>query len=280
MARPARLSSTLRTIAERTERRASRLNSSVSIPMGNAPTSHFRSAAWYADGAAPLQAAFMLEVAGTIRCVVLGLKSNQVVGAQLRYEPFMVGQCGENLGRRKGNVQEKSNAVAMSALAQHLRQRNEMVVVHPDDIVGLQQLVQLVCEMHIDPQVAAEVAAREFGEVEPVVQDRPQHAVGEAVVVFLVVLLGEVGHHVAQAALVMVLVARSSIRGDRSAPAEPEAAVLLEQGAHGHRETAGLAAAVGVRDGDPVRDHDQPRQYRSSQLRDSRIALKIMPAIE
>jgi hypothetical protein len=37
MERPARLSSTFCTIGERTERRASRLNSLVSMPIGKAP---------------------------------------------------------------------------------------------------------------------------------------------------------------------------------------------------------------------------------------------------
>ena len=40
-------------------------------------------------------------------------------------------------------MQEEADAVAVTAVAQHLCQRNEMIVVHPDDVVGLQQAVQL-----------------------------------------------------------------------------------------------------------------------------------------
>ena len=47
--------------------------------------------------------------------------------------------------------------------------------------------------MFVDAEIAAEIAAREFRKIEPVMQDRPQHAVGEAVVVFLVVVFGKVG---------------------------------------------------------------------------------------
>ena len=71
----------------------------------------------------------------------------------------MVRQRGENLGRRKRHMQEKSDAVAVTAVAQHFCKRNEMIVVHPDDIVGLQQIVQLVGEVRVDAPVAAEIAA-------------------------------------------------------------------------------------------------------------------------
>jgi hypothetical protein len=56
--------------------------------------------------------------------------------------------------------------------------------------------------------------------------------------------------------------------------------MLLEQGANRNRKSAGLVAAVAARDSLTVRNYYQPRQYRSSQLRDSRIAVKIRPAIE
>ena len=44
-------------------------------------------------------------------------------------------------------MQEVSDAVAVAAVAQHFRQRNEMIVVHPDDVVGLQQISELVGKM-------------------------------------------------------------------------------------------------------------------------------------
>jgi hypothetical protein len=45
-------------------------------------------------------------------------------------------------------------------------------------------------------------------------------------------------------------------------------------------ETAGTAVyfASGIRN--PVRNQNQPRQYRSSQLRESRMAVRINPAME
>ena len=136
----------------------------------------------------------------------------------------MVGQRGENLGRRKWNMQEEADPVAVTAVAQHFCQRDEMIVVHPDDVVGLQQAVQLVGKMCVDAPIAAEIAARKLREVEAVVQDRPQHPIGEAVVIFLIVGVDEVGHDVGHAALVNGPGGHILFGCNRPAPAEPEAA--------------------------------------------------------
>ena len=56
-------------------------------------------------------------------------------------------------------MQEEADAVVVTTVAQHFCKRNEMIVVHPDDIVGLQQIVQLVGEVRVDAPVAAEIAA-------------------------------------------------------------------------------------------------------------------------
>ena len=56
-------------------------------------------------------------------------------------------------------MQEKPDRVAMAALAQHLGQRNEMIVVHPHDVVRVKQAAQPIGEVHIDAAIAAEIAA-------------------------------------------------------------------------------------------------------------------------
>ena len=50
--------------------------------------------------------------------------------------------------------------------------------------------------MRIDAPIPAEIAPRKLSEVEPVVKDRPQNPVGEAVVIFLVIGGREVGHNI------------------------------------------------------------------------------------
>ena len=85
----------------------------------------------------------------------------------------MVGQRREYLRWGKWDMQEEPDAVAMAAVAQHLGERNEMIIVHLDNVVGTQPSSDLIGKMHIDAPVAAQIAAGEFFEIETVMEDRP-----------------------------------------------------------------------------------------------------------
>ena len=78
------------------------------------------------------------------------------------------------------------------ARAQLLAERDQVIVVHPDQVVGLDQRRDRLGEALVDPLVAAGEAAVIFGQVDPVVEERPQGAVGVAVIIFVDVLLLEV----------------------------------------------------------------------------------------
>src|SRR4051812_43448643 len=153
--------------------------------------------------------------------------------------------------------------------------------MHPDEIVGTHDFIEFGRKVLVDPHIARQVATREFGEIEAIMQHRPEHAVGKAVVIFLVVLGPEAGHDV-----VDVLVPDSagleclSLASDLAAPAEPKSLAVTQCGLDGHFEAAGTSAGLPVRHRDAVGDYDEPRQYRSSQLLESRIALRMIPAIE
>src|SRR5262249_57880413 len=84
----------------------------------------------------------------------------------------------------------------MSSPPQGVRDRDQMIVVDPDQIVLFEDFFEFGREMIVDPEIPAKVAARKLGEVQPVMQDRPQHSVGETVIVFLIVMFGEVGNYV------------------------------------------------------------------------------------
>ena len=84
-----------------------------------------------------MQAAFVGEIAGEIGGVDLGLEADQIVMAERRDQPLVVGQRGEDFRRRKRNVQEEADPVLVAALAQRLGERDQVIVVHPDDVVGL-----------------------------------------------------------------------------------------------------------------------------------------------
>ena len=120
-----------------------------------------------------LQVALAFEIAREVGRVALGLKADQVICGQLRDKPFVVGQGREDLRRGKRDVQEKSDSISMAAVAKHLGERNEMIIVHPDNIVGAQPISDLISKMHADASITAQIAAGKFCNVEAVMEDRP-----------------------------------------------------------------------------------------------------------
>ena len=126
-------------------------------------------------------------------------------------------------------MEEEADLVLVAAIAQRLGERQQMIVVHPDDVVGPQDVVELVGEIFVDPDVAGQIAAQIFGKVESVVQQRPERPIGEAVVVLLVVGAGEIGGDVGDAAVLDGAALQIVAVGDAAAPAEPDAAVALEE---------------------------------------------------
>jgi hypothetical protein len=87
-------------------------------------------------------------------------------------------------------MKEEADAVGMAATAQRVRDRDQVIVMDPDEVVGLDDLFELVGEKIVHPHVSGEITPRELGEIEPKMQDRPQHSVGETVVVFLIIFFG------------------------------------------------------------------------------------------
>src|SRR6476646_12227380 len=150
--------------------------------------------------------------------------------------------------------------------------------MHPQDIIGPQQFFEMSGEILIHPEITAKVAARKFGEVEPLMQDGPQHTVCETVVELLGVVLAQIDGGVSGVVVDNGLDCWYQTVCNASAPAKPEATVPLERGSDRHFEPAGPRAAI--RNTNSVRHYDEPRQYRSPQLRDSLIAVNINPDIE
>jgi hypothetical protein len=66
---------------------------------------------------------FLAQIACEICGVDVGLKTDQVVLAHRRNEMFMIRQRRENFRRRKRDVMEKADPVAVAGLAQRFGQR-------------------------------------------------------------------------------------------------------------------------------------------------------------
>ena len=164
----------------------------------------------------------------------------------------MVGQARHHLRRRHRNVEEEADPVGMAAASQRVGNRNQVIIVHPDEVVGLDDPLELGREMIVHPHVAGEIAPRELGEVEAEVQDRPQHAIGEAVVVFLVILDRKIGHDIGDVLLHHGVSFDLGLRDGLAAPAEPHSAATFQGRPQRDLEAAGAIGAIG--DAHPVRD--------------------------
>jgi hypothetical protein len=153
--------------------------------------------------------------------------------------------------------------------------------VDPDDVVALQQREQLAREQLVHAPVAAQVAGLEMRQVQPVMEDRPQHAIGIAAIVGVMVVLAQVqlgqGDAAGLAEAQFTLAGRAAF-DHLAAPAEPQAAGLLQGFAQGHRKSAGgglawIGQAIGYH-------HESGHQITASQDADRRIAQLMMPTIE
>ena len=94
--------------------------------------------------------------------VLLGLEADQVVGEQRAHQPFVLRDGRDDDLRRQRDVQEEADALRAAHRAQLGGQRDQVVVVHPDDVVLLQQRHQLAREELVHAPVAADEAGVEM----------------------------------------------------------------------------------------------------------------------
>ena len=113
------------------------------------------------------------EIASEIVAVVRGLESDQVVIREAAEDLFMHRQRLQDVRRGARRVQEKADAVAVTARAQFPAEKHQMVVVHPDDVVLADKRAQAVGELPVDADIAAGVGARKLLHVATIVEDRP-----------------------------------------------------------------------------------------------------------
>src|SRR3546814_17000574 len=101
----------------------------------------------------------------------------------------MSGQRNQQTRRRPGKVEEEPHPVGQSLLAQQPAERDHVVIVYPDEIIGINMRRDDPREGFVDALVPALEGALELGQVEAVMEQRPQGAVGITVVIFLDILL-------------------------------------------------------------------------------------------
>src|SRR5215813_234092 len=127
-----------------------------------------------------------------------------------------------------------------------------MIVMHPHEIFRLENLVQLTRKIVVDAQIATEIAAREFGEVNAVVKNRPEHAVSKAAIVFLVILSGEIDRDVGDVLINSLLCCDRAMRGNPPTPAKPNTRSLPKGGINGNFKSTSARACTSFRKGNSI----------------------------
>ena len=219
------------------------------------------------------------DVAAERTHIILGLEAQEIIGAEIAHQLAVYRERQQQLRCREGDVQEEADAVDDTETAQLGGERDEMIVMDPDQIVGLEQRGQLLGKDAVDPLIPFIGGTAEIREADPIVEQRPEHAIGEADVEILIVIGIEVDGGIGDLPRRHQFGRQGLSRGRLAAPAEPEPAAPLQGLAQRDRQTAGpRALLIGQRQ--TVGDDHQPRQNASSQLFDSRMAQTMSPTSE
>ena len=141
-------------------------------------------------------------------------------------------------------MQEKTDPVGVASPPQCVRDRDQVIVVDPDEIVTLDDFLKLGRKVIVDPEIPAEVPERKLGEVEPIVQYRPQHPIGETVIVFLIIMLSQIGDDVFDVLVLDGSHSQLVLRSNLPAPSKPHATVVLQRRPQRHFEPAGALGAI------------------------------------
>lgn len=89
-------------------------------------------------------------------------------------------------------MQEETEPIGAAALAQFVAEREQVIILDPNDVIGLQQRRDHVGEARIDPLVAPREVTLIFGQINAEVEERPQRPVGIAIVIFVDILVLQV----------------------------------------------------------------------------------------
>src|SRR5213079_2340139 len=109
--------------------------------------------------------------------------ADQIISSQRPREFFVLWDCHEGLPGWERDVQKEADRVRNSTPAQLGSKRNQVIVVHPDHVIGAQHRLQQTGEAPVYVNESLEESSLELGEVEAIVKDGPQDRVGVAKIV-------------------------------------------------------------------------------------------------
>src|SRR3970040_730397 len=96
-------------------------------------------------------------------------------------------------------MQKESDGLDHTSLAQLRSQRNQVVVVNPDQIVGFEQLHQFTREGLVDLVIDVVLLVRVLERLEKIMEYGPKRAIAESDVELLVLLAAEIQRRIGHA---------------------------------------------------------------------------------
>ena len=157
------------------------------------------------------------------------METNDIIGAETTKNPLIEGQGARHIRPRPWDMQEKTNPVGAAHLTQETRHGNEMIIMHPDDVVGPQELVDLAGEMFVHPEIGGRVGFRQIGEVEPIMTNRPKRPVSKAAIILFDIAARKVAYRIGERSNSSVLGNVVALLSGFARPAKPEASSLFER---------------------------------------------------
>ena len=185
---------------------------------------------------------FVLHITRKVQQISFALKADQVIRKQGAHQPLILRNGRQNGLRRKGNVQEKANAVFAPQGTQFSGQRYQVVVMHPDEVIRLEQAHELACKQPVNAPVSFKKARIKTRKVQAVMKHRPKHAIAVAQVVAVVVFGAQINRGQRDPAglvYMQLALAWRAIADDISAPAKPQPPSLIQSRSQGNSQAAG-----------------------------------------
>ena len=118
------------------------------------------------------------EAAHQVSGIIVGVQPDEVRAQHSTQDFFSLRQKTEDLGGREGDVKKEADAGFWQPLPKQGRQKEQVVVMYPDEVIGPGSGGDLVGEADIHAPVRFEVDTGEVHVILKVVEKRPQGAVG------------------------------------------------------------------------------------------------------
>ncbi len=167
------------------------------------------------------------QVAGQIGDVVLGLQADDVIGAKRAGDPLMLRQGLKDVGRRERDMQEEPGRPLDPGAAEAVAHQQEMVVVHPDLILGAGLVGDQIGDALVDMRIDVEGAGIEMRQIEAAVEHRPGDAIGEVDVEAIIFVAGQVGEDEFDPLVLQPGGALGRFVDQIAGPADPDAAATI-----------------------------------------------------